>query len=227
MVGLKACVLLLVVAAVLAGHVSAIEIPLLLFDDSFETGTFENWDEIGDKWHITDDAHTGEYAAVCIVEGEVDAPGRALVKVLNYTGSYMVEGWFKTNKLGTLTCSGLYILGEVPGKESLLYSLQVIEGGRIGYNQWNESGKHHLYSDEPIIRAGQWHRFSVCYDRDASTQSVRIDGRCLGTSPLRTLFGEPIEPDEYISLRIGGGSTWGIGDEPDIAVLDDIQVTTL
>ncbi|RXE56426.1 hypothetical protein ABH15_10110 [Methanoculleus taiwanensis] len=223
---LKEYALLLVVAAALAGHVSAIEIPLLLFEDSFETGTFENWDEAQCRWRIGTDSHTGEYAAACIVEGKVDAPGRALIKTLDYTGSYRVEGWFKTTKLGTLTCSSLYILGEVPGKESLLYSLQVIEGGRIGYNQRNESGKHCLYSDEPVVRAGQWHRFAVCYDRDASTQSVWIDGRYLGTSLLRTLSGEPVRPDECISLRIGGGSTWGVGDEPDIAIIDDIRVTT-
>ncbi len=222
---MKACALLLVAAAVLACHVSAAEVPLLLFEDSFEAGTLENWDEVGCRWEITDDAHTGDSAAVCVVEGEIDAPGRALVKTLNYTGNYLVEGWFKTNELGSSTCSGLYILGQIPGKESLLYSLQVIEGGRVGYNQWNESGMHRFYSDEPVIEAGQWHRFDMYYDRDASTQSVWIDGRYLGSSPLRTLSGEPIVADECIDLLIGGGSTWGPGDPPDIAVIDDIRVT--
>ncbi len=225
----KACVLLLLAAAVLAVPVSAApEIPLLLFEDSFETGTLGNWDPVGCRWRITDDAHTGGYAAVCIAGGEVDAPGRELVRTLNYTGDYVVEGWFKTNELGTRTCSGLYILGEIPGKESLLYSLQVIEGGRIGYNQWNESGEHRFYSDEPLIGAGEWHRFEISYDRDASTQSVRIDGRYLGSAPLRTLSGESVEPDAPIALRIGGGSTWGAGDDsPDVAVIDDIRVTTV
>lgn len=222
-----ACLPLLIAAAVLAIPVSATNVPLLLFEDSFETGTFENWDEIGCRWGITDDAHSGDYAAVCIAGGEVDAPGRQITRMLNYTGSYRVEGWFKTNKLGTLTCSGLYVLGEIPGKESLLYSLQVIEGGRIGYNQWNESGNHRLYSPKPVVRPLEWHKFAICYYRNTSRQSVWIDDRYLGSAPLRTLSGETIGPDDSIALRIGGGSTWAPGDLPDAAVIDDIRVTAI
>jgi hypothetical protein len=197
------------------------------FNDGFESGDFQKWDVVDEKWKITNDSYSGQYAASCLVEGMIDAPNRRLIKRNVCNGTCLIEGYFKTNKLGTTTCSGFYVLGSTRRTPSYLYLMQVIEDGHIGFNQRNKSGRHEFYFPDPLIRTGEWYKFQILYDPYQKEQSVWIDNKFLNTTKIKSFAGEIPPSLVPLSLVFAGGSTWKPGDDPDIVVIDNIHITDL
>jgi hypothetical protein len=194
------------------------------FNDGFESGSFQKWDVVDEKWKITTDSYSGMYAASCLVDGMIDAPNRRLIKRSVCNGTCLIEGYFKTNKLGDTTCSGFYILGSTRRSTTSLYLMQVIEDGHIGFNQRNKSGKHEFYCPDSLIKPDEWYKFQILYDPYQKEQSVWIDNKFLNKTKIKGFSGEIPVSLTPLTVVFAGGSTWKPGDEPDIVTIDNVRI---